>query len=286
MREITYSQGVTISDSATLSTLAVFCDRVWLPSIQPAEAVAEAFEAEVHSTGAWPKGEAIVKAIRSDESVSKWEEQYRPLFEANVLRRLPQTPGSPNEHNHRGEFDGKSIDEVFGAGKSVYERIALRYHLLRTDLPGAEFFESGADAKSVDLAKAVFHIQLPKISADPDRILEVREAAQKSNIGQFWEMIDEQAMYAEAEGKSAINRAEKIRAEFKKWKDDFFKFRGVLAGAALLTTLCWYSSTWTPLLAFAAMSSLGDVNRWWLTTREKEHKAFRFISKLDEKLQN
>ena len=288
MREVTYSQGLLIEDPSLVATLAVFCKKIWLPEANTAEAIASSFAAEIAASGPWPRGEAIVKAIRSDDTptrIERWEWQHKHFFQADVINRLPRSFARAGKNTHREDFSEKSIEEVFGAKKPIYERLALRYHLTRADLPGTELFESGLTKRRVGLAAAVFYLQLPKINGDPERILEVREAAQKGDIGQFWQMIEEQAAYAEADGKPALARAEKIRSDFKKWKDDFFKSRGALLGSGLLATLCWYSSQWAPLATFAAMASLGDINKWWVARQEKEHKAFKFINKIDSKLQ-
>jgi len=288
MREVTYNQGLLIEDPSLVVTLAVFCKKIWLPEANTAEAVADSFAAEIAASGPWPRGEAIVKAIRSDDTparIQRWEEQHKHLFQGDVIKRLPRSFAPAEEHAHREDFSEKSIEEVFGAEKPLYERLALRYHLMRADLPGIELFESGAGKQRVDLAAAVFHLSLPKLNTDAQQVMELREAAQRADIGQFWDMIDEQAAYGEADGKPVLARAEKIRTEFKKWKDDYFKFRGVMLGTGLLTTLCWYSSAWAPLATFAAMASLGEVNRWWVARKEKEqHRAFKFISRIDSKL--
>ena len=104
-------------------------------------------------------------------------------------------------------------------------------------MPGLELFDCGEAKQRVDLAAAVFHLGLPQLNAEAEKIMELRHSAQHADIGQFWDMIEEQAAYGKADGKPALARAEKIRSDFKKWKDDFFKFRGALLGTGLLTTL-------------------------------------------------
>ena len=284
MREITYSQGLIIEDPSLLSTLSVFCKKVWLPETKTAEAVADSFAAEIDASGPWERGEAVVKAIRSDNTpvkVQTWELQHKLLFEEGVLNRLPRSFVPPGQQSHREDFSDKSIEEIFGANKPIYERLALRYHLTRADLPGLELFDCGEAKQRVDLAAAVFHLSLPQLNAEAEKIMELRHSAQHADIGQFWDMIEEQAAYGKADGKPALARAEKIRSDFKKWKDDFFKFRGALLGTGLLTTLCWYSSAWAPLATFAAMAWLGEVNRWWVARKEQEHVAFKFINRID-----
>ena len=91
MREITYSQGLIIDDPSLLTTLAVFCKQVWLPNTQPAEDVAAAFAATIAELGPEPRIEAIVKAIRSDDTparIQSWEQQHKLLFQENVIKRL------------------------------------------------------------------------------------------------------------------------------------------------------------------------------------------------------
>jgi hypothetical protein len=288
MKVLTYSQGLLIDDPFLLSTLSVFCERVWLPETRTAEAVADSVEKEIAQSGPWELGEAISRGIRSDntpEKIEQWEQQYRQLFENGALKRLPRSSATlGQQHAHRHDFDDESIEEVLGTEKPIYERLALRYHLMRADLPGIELFDSSEAKERAELARAVFYLDLPKLNADPDRIWELREAAQRADIAQFWDMIEEQSAYGQSEGKPALVRAEKIRTEFKKWKDDFSKFRGALAGTGLLITLCWFSSVFAPLATFSAAMWLGDVNRWWVARQEREHRAFKFIARIDRKL--
>src|SRR6266851_1704296 len=164
MREITYSQGLIIQDPILVATLSVFCAKVWLPYSEVGDAVQEALISE----GALPQA---IEALRTDptrQKVAAWEADYAPLFECGALARLSGPRHGPHEHRH--EFDDRSVAEIVGEERPIYERLGLRYHFTRADLPGVEFFDAGHPRNQVDLAAALFHLELPKITAHPAAI--------------------------------------------------------------------------------------------------------------------
>jgi hypothetical protein len=289
MREITYSQGLTIEDPALVTTMAVFCGKVWLPYDRVGDALQDAL------ADARPQASRALQTDPARDRVQGWDAQYRDLFQAGVIERLPGP--RHDSHQHRHDFEGHSIEEIIGERKSLYERAALRFHFTRANLPGVELFNTGVPKSEVDLASSLFFLDLPKIATNVDHILELRAEAQNGDVVQFWQMIEEQARYAAAQNEHEVARAEKIRAEFAKWNEDRFKFRGTTLGLTLLATLAWY--WWTPELGWVAAATglsvgaamsvvpqwLGDVNARWATRNMQARRAFKCISCVDRKIQ-
>ena len=183
-----------------------------------------------------------------------------------------------------------------GTDKSIYERLALRFHFTRGDLPGLELFDSGTAKSDVDLVRSVFFLNLPKVAAEPKALLDLRAEAQAHGLPEFWEMIEDEYQYAQAQGQPNMARAEKIRTDFDKWNRDRFTIRGYSIGLGLVTTLAAYS--WVPstgiagaaeaILLGAAASSLpawfGDLNARWAGYNKAKNKAFKCMSRIDRKI--
>lgn len=292
MQELTYSQGLIIEDPTLLATLSIFCAKVWLPYAHYAHDLAHQSNLILERVP-WedwpPRAQELIEAVRSDPWVDKiinWDEQYSPFFKEGVLQRLTRRP---HEHHEPTRFVGH-LSEVFGKmyggpeTLGVYAGLGLHYHLARTDNPGIELFDAGSRKKSVDLVGSLFYLQLPKISADPEKVLDLRSVARKSGVAEFWEMIDEHVHYAETRAELNPARAEKIRKEFKKWTKDRWKFRGKSLYVGLLTTLAWFDSKFAPFASFAAADWIGEVNQWWAGRKQNEGKAFKFISRIDGRL--
>ena len=290
MREITYSQDLVIDDPNLLATLCVFCEKVWLPAdlIKTRNLIFALKRTLQNNQKLAPFAAQISDAMSRryhEDILSTWEDKYTILFREGILERL-----------HIDAFDREKVKDV-----QVFERTfkqlygdmttprfaaSLGYHLVRVHVPGLQLFDAGHPKKVVDVAGSVFHLQLPKITASPESILELRHRAHTSNIAQFWEMIEEHARYAEAQGEASLVRAEKIRNDFKQWNKDRWKFRGKSLYVGLLTTLAWYtwSASGAGLATLAAADWIGEVNQRWAQRKEKEGRSFKFITRVDAKL--
>ncbi len=177
-----------------------------------------------------------------------------------------------------------SPDDIRALTSEPYERDVLNYHLHRPDFRGTALFDSGPKRKEVDLAAAVFHLEFPKINGRLDAILELRQTAQKHGIGSFWEMIEEHSQFAEAKDEKSLARAERIRMDFKKWAEDLRQLRAKTEFLLLLTTLVWFDSKWLIPAAAATMNWIGDANRIWIQSKERDGQAFRFLHRVDKKI--
>jgi hypothetical protein len=295
MRVLTYSQGLRIEDPGLVATLAIFCDKTWLPYERAGDAVQQVLAETGALTGA-------LTALQNDpvrDAVRQWDETHDALFKEQVFERLPG-PTAVDHSAHRHDFDGKSIAEIVGAQRSIYERLALRFHFTRGDLPGTEFFDSGTAVGDVDLARSVFFLDMPKLSVEPERILDLRADAQAHGLKEFWERIETEHRHAQTQGQPNSARAEKIRADFDKWNHERFNMRGYTAALGLVTTLAVYF--WVPAAitggtaeavllgaaAGAAASSVpawfGEMNARWATYNKSRNKAFNCISRIDRRL--
>jgi hypothetical protein len=288
VREITYSQGLTIEDPGLLATLSVFCGKVWLPYDRVGDALQDVL---------WEARPEVSRALERDPArhrVQEWDTQYKDLFRAGAIERLPGP--RHDSHKHRRDFEDHTIEDIIGERRTLYERVALRFHFTRANLPGVELFNTGTPKQEVDLASSLFYLDLPKLSTNVENMLELREEAHKKDIGQFWQMIEEQANYAAAQNQPQLARAEKIRSDFATWNEDRFKLRGTTLGLSLLATLAWY--WWTPELGWVAAATglavgagmsvvpqwLGDINAKWATRNMKAREAFKCISCVDRKI--
>ena len=136
MRVVTYSQGLRIDEPTLVATLAIFCEKTWLPY----ERVGDTMQKVLEEAEALPDAVAALREDTVRQDVRQWDAALDDLFKEQIFERLPG-PSATNHAAHRHEFDGQSIREIVGAPKSIYERLALRFHFTRGDLPGIEMFE-------------------------------------------------------------------------------------------------------------------------------------------------
>ncbi len=291
MRVLTYSQGLRIEDPALLATLAIFCEKTWLPYQRVGDTMQKVLEEE----DALP--DAVI-ALQNDPvrgAVQAWDAAYGELFSEQIFERLPG-PSAVDHSAHRDEFSDKPIAEIVGAPKSIYERLALRFHFGRGDLPGLEMFDSGAAQSEINLAQSVIFLNLPKLSPiEPKRILDLRFDAQAHGLKEFWEMIEHEYRLSQAQGQHNVARAEKIRADFEKWAGERRALTGVSVGFGLVTTLAAY--IWGPtgvaaageaILLGAAASTVppwfGQLNAWRAGFNKDRNKSFKCISRIDRRI--
>ncbi len=291
MRVLTYSQGLRIDDPTLVATLAIFCEKTWLPY----ERVGDTMQKVLEETGALTDTVAALKKDPARHDVREWDAALDDLFKEQIFERLPG-PSATNHAAHRHEFDDKSVSEIVGAPKSIYERLALRFHFTRGDLPGIEMFDSGTARSEINLAQSAIFLNLPKLRPiEPKRILDLRADAQAHGLKEFWEMIEHEYRLAQAQGQPNAARAEKIRADFERWNRERFELRGLTAGLGLATTLAAY--LWGPtgiggaaeaILLGAAASTVppwfGALNVWWVGHNKGRSEAFKCISRVDRRI--
>lgn len=281
--EITYSQDIVIRDSHLLAALGVFCEKIYLPYPKVLQdiqfAAAEADER---------KGQEVQATIDADPDhlrIQTWQDEHRLLFQENVLEFLPVHRFKEHKHRYVEDTDEKA-DEIYGdlPMRGLTGQLVLRHHLIRDDLPGIELFDSGRSAGEMKLAREIFHLELPRISANDEKICELRRFAQKKGVRQFWEMLKHHTELADASGEEYIEQGQKIREDFKKWLADWMRFRGKSLAVAGLLALCLVNSHFAPLAGFATASWAGELNQKWVEWKTHQHKAFKFISKVDAKI--
>lgn len=308
MRELCYSQGSIVHDNVLLCTICVFFKKVWLPNWEVLDQTL-AFDKEVYSPllEEFAKGRRKISELSHEEQaelraialrvkgyyyreqIMEWETKYLALFKNGILERLApvgtpvEMPGGFRLYRLPGG-PGMDPSDIRRATKNPYDRDVLNYHLMRTDLPGIVLFDAGKTKKAIELAGALFHIDLPKITGSLDAVMELREVAQKKGIEQFWQMVEEHAEYALAQGQTDLARAEKIREEYKKWSQDLLQFRGKTLWLGLLTTLVWFNSAFLIPVTVGAMNWIGEANRIWIQSKQKEGRAFQWMSRVDRKL--
>ena len=291
MRVVTYSQGLRIDEPTLVATLAIFCEKTWLPY----ERVGDTMQKVLEEAEALPDAVAALREDTVRQDVRQWDAALDDLFKEQIFERLPG-PSATNHAAHRHEFDGQSIREIVGAPKSIYERLALRFHFTRGDLPGIEMFDSRTASGEIDLAQSVIFLNLPKLPPiEPKRILDLRADAQAHGLKEFWEMIEHEYRLAQAQGQPNAARAEKIRADFETWSRERFRLRGLTAGLGLVTTLAAYA--WDPagiagaaeaILLGAAASTVpawfGELNAWWVGYKKTQTQAFGCLSRIDRRI--
>jgi len=277
MKEISYSQDMIISDANMLATLSVFCKKIYLPYPNVAK--------DVHWAATGLDDDIVQKIEQAWESdperslSSDWKEQHKLLFDENIIDFLPVRFNPKNRHLDNPDDVCK---QLYGDTnlRGVTTHLALNHHIIRDDLPGTEFFHGSGKSGIFELPKEFFSLGLPTLSANDDRICELRSKAQQQGIDQFWDMIEEHVKLADAKKESYTTRAEKLRDEFSKWSDDHWKFRGKTLGVIGLTAFSFVNSTVAPLATIAACDWLGDVNRKWAQRKSLNHLGFKFISGL------
>jgi len=285
--EITYSQDTIIEDLHLLAALVIFCEKIYLPYPKVLQDIRYA-AAEVDQR----YGQEVQATIDQDPDhlrIQTWQEEHQLLFRENVLDFLPVHRSKEHRHRHLEDTDEKT-DELYGdlSKRGLTAQLVLRHHLIRDDLPGIELFESGRSVGEVKLAREIFHLELPRISASDEKMCELRLFAQGSDLRQFWEMLKYQTDLADASKEEYINRGEKIRKDFQKWLDDWMKFRGKSLAVTGLLALCFVNSSFAPLaLAGPATATwIGELNRKWVERKSLQHKVFKFISKVDVKIRH
>lgn len=283
--KVTYSQDVIIEDERTLAALAVFCEKVYLPY----HGVARDLQTAAHEVHDFLAAD-IDAALQNDQSwrlIEEWKKKHALLLSQGVVEFLPLHRFK--EHRHRHIENTASVElDVYGDTKSrgLTAGLALRNHLIRDDLPGAEFFESGKSAGQVKLARSLFFFELPGFTATDEVLCELRKTAFKCGISDFWKMIDVQANYAGAAYEDYGERSEEIRKQYTKWWQDNLKFRGKSLAVLALSMLCFGSSEFTPVTTLAAADWIGEVNLKWARRKSAENQAFKFISRLDGRIQH
>lgn len=291
MRTITYSQGVCIDDPGLVATLAIFCGKTWLPY----DRVGDTMQKVLEESGALPEAAVSLRNDPARNAIHNWDESYDVLYEEQVFERLPG-PSAVDHSTHRDAFDRKTIDEIAGAQKGIYERLALRFHYMRGDLPGIEMLDAGDAHGEVDLARSVIFLDLPKLKrVEPTRLLDLRADAKAHGLDQFWDMIENEYRKARAQGQPNFARAEEIRREFVEWNRGLSGIRGLIAGTAFVTTLavyCWgptgMASPAEGILLGAAASTIpawfSELNKRLVTYRRQDRQAFTCLSRIDRKL--
>lgn len=280
MRVVTYSQDMLIRDEAFAATLAVFCELVWLPYARVAEDVRAAYR-DVDPGG--KDDMRLTRLLAADEeraALEEWDAAHAVLYAAGALRRLPVA----FHHEHRNiEADPDEMYPGFHS-RSLTARCVLHHHFIRGDLPGIELFE-GRRSPEVELVKDIFRLELPRIAGNAEQVCELRALAQRKDIAQFWQMIDEQAAYMEAGNEAPLARAEKIRGDFERWTTETMKLRGstlaTVGGAAAAITLAVVTTPFViPISALLAAGWIGDVNAWWARRKSTQQGAFKFMSRI------
>jgi hypothetical protein len=280
MKEITCSQDLLIEDKNLLAALCIFGGKVWLPYNHCAEDFVQA-AAELPE-----EQQSVAASLAADPTrsrINKWEEEHRLLFKEGIVEYLPA--GGQAYTRRQG-----ATDDLFYAayGDVVKERgiitqLCLRFHFGR-ETAGLSFFEGAEDAGEVELARSIFRLEIPKISGDDDAICELRGQAQKRDIKQFWQMIEELEARATGSGENYVRRAEKIQMDFEKWAGDRWVFRGKSLATGGLILLCLYNSNFWPLASLAGCSWIGDLNKAWAQRHDPKRKAFKFMARLHGKI--
>lgn len=291
MRVLTYSQGLRIEDPALLATLAIFCEKTWLPY----QSVGDTMQRVLEEEGALPAALAALQEDPVRDAIYAWDADYDDLFTEQIFERLPG-PSAVDHAAHRDEFSDKSVAEIVGGPRSIYERLALRFHFTRGDLPGIEMFDSGIAQSEIDLARSVIFLNLPRLSPiEPEQVLDLRADVQAHGLKEFWEMIEHEYGLAQAQGQHNVARAEKIRADFDKWTSDRHALRGVTVGLGVVTTLAAYffgptglAAPGEGILLGAAASTVpswfGQLNAWRAGSKKTQNKAFKCISRIDRRI--
>lgn len=284
MRKITYSQDTVIKDSNLLAALAVFAETTYLP--YPSVLL----DLHTATTEAAPTlAEPIQATIDTDQEhqrIQAWAQEHRILFDEGALEFLPVHRFKVHKHRHLDDTDEK-MEEVYGdmASRGTAARLVLQHHLIRDDLPGIELFDSGKTGGQVKLASEIFHLELPKVSGSTEKICELRAFAQKQDVVQFWEMVEYHTKLADVSNEEYITRGAKIREDFDKWLSENMKFRGKSLAVAGLISLCFLNSSFTPLAGLATAAWLGEVNKWWVERKRSQDVSYRFISKVNGKVE-
>ncbi len=290
MRVLTYSQGLRIEDPALLATLAIFCDKTWLPY----QSVGDTMQKVLEEEGALPAALAALQEDPVRDAIYAWDADYDDLFTEQIFERLPG-PSAVDHAAHRDEFSDKSVAEIVGGPRSIYERLALRFHFTRVDLPGTEMFDLGIAQSDVNLAQSVIFLNVPKLSQiEPKKILDLRADVQAHGLREFWEMIEHEYRLAQAQGQHDAARAEKIRADFDKWTSERRALMGVTVGLGVVTTLAAYffgptgvAAPGEGILLGAAASTVpswfGQLNAWRVGFNKDRNTAFKCMSRIDRK---
>ncbi|HEY3909837.1 MAG TPA: hypothetical protein VGM07_08100 [Stellaceae bacterium] len=291
MRVLTYSQGLRIDDPALLATLAIFCEKTWLPYQRVGDTMQKVLEEE----GALPNALAALQKDPARDAIRAWDASYDDLFSEQIFERLPG-PSAVDHSAHRDDFSDKSVAEIVGEPKSIYERLALRFHFGRGDLPGTEVFDSGVAHSEINLAQSVIFLNIPKLSPiAPKKMLDLRADVQAHGLKEFWEIIEHEYRLAQAQGQHNVARAEKIRADFDKWTAERTSLAGVTVGLGLVTTLAAYiwgatgvAAAGEGILLGAAASTVpswfGPLNAWRVGFNKSRNKAFKCVSRIDRRI--
>jgi len=280
--EVTYSQDLIIRDQALLATLSIFCNKTYLPYQGVANDLCIA--AAGIDDSIIEKVNASLAVDSEVAEVKAWMQEHDALFREGALEMLPVHRF--REHRHRNlDNTNEKLDEMYPnlRRRGLFAGLALNLHCIRDDLPGIELFESGHSGADIRLARSVFFVEVPKISAKDDELCDIRKAAQVSGLKDFWRMIEQQIGYASDE--SSVTRAEKIRKDFTEWQRDHWVFRGESIAVMGLVTLCFLHIGFAPLASLAAAKWIGEANRRWAERKSITHNAFKFISTIDGKIQ-
>jgi hypothetical protein len=130
----------------------------------------------------------------------------------------------------------------------------------------------------LEIVRGIFSMELPKLTGKPEELCELRKTAQDNDIAAFWEMIEEQRKYAEANDEKYMARAEKIRDDFNQWMSDKFKLRAtvplVITGFAILYVV---NPLLLPMGLIATAPYFGDLNKWWAQRQSSKGPAFEVV---------
>jgi len=287
MKEITYSQDIVINDKDLLATLSIFCKKIYLPYPYVANDVyASALQVDHPQKDEFLKHLEQLRENDPERDLSfRFRDNHPILFGNNIIEFLPVH--RYKDHKHRHIDDTEEVEnEMYGNldHRGVSTKVILRHHIIRDDLPGTEFFEGKTQHGEIELARSIFHLELPKISGDDEKIFELRNLAQRKDINEFWERIEEQVEYADASNENYMARSEKIRKDFTKWTGENLKFRarGLVVGG--LIGLCFVNLHFVKPAAVVGAEWIGEANRRWIERKSLRTESFKFMSRIHGKI--